>query len=274
MPASANTGTWGTAPQWKRDHAGQSGATNPQGDASTNGVEHYYHVDHLGTSQRLTNAQGETTWRMVSEAFGKTFVDTTLAPTTTGTTTNNLRFPGQYEDQETGTYYNWNRDYSPSVGRYLQRDFGGFQSDPQPYVYAAAAPLFITDPDGDIIQLPALLCIRFPRICAELLRCISRPEACKKKLCKFGNTLYQGCKSLNAFQCKPCGESCAASTGKLVALETCYVLRLAMSRCYPATDDRSPNAGHEAQLAPLIRMRAVCFEAMSVNCNSCPCGGF
>jgi YD repeat-containing protein len=71
VPASANTGTWGTAPQWKRDHAGQSGATNPQGDASTNGVEHYYHVDHLGTSQRLTNAQGETTWRMVSEAFGE-----------------------------------------------------------------------------------------------------------------------------------------------------------------------------------------------------------
>jgi uncharacterized protein RhaS with RHS repeats len=70
--------TWGTAPQWKRDHAGQSGATDVQGSANTNGITHYVHVDHLGTSQRLTNAQGETTWRAVSEAFGKTFVDTTV----------------------------------------------------------------------------------------------------------------------------------------------------------------------------------------------------
>jgi RHS repeat-associated protein len=140
VPASANTGTWGTAPQWKRDHAGQSGATNPQGDASTNGVEHYYHVDHLGTSQRLTNAQGETTWRMVSEAFGKTFVDATLAPTTTGTTTNNLRFPGQYEDVETGTYYNFMRTYLPTVGRYGESDPIGLKGGLSTYAYVDGNP--------------------------------------------------------------------------------------------------------------------------------------
>jgi RHS repeat-associated protein len=148
MPASANTGTWGTAPQWKRDHAGQSGATNPQGDASTNGVEHYYHVDHLGTSQRLTNAQGETTWRMVSEAFGKTFVDTTLAPTTTGTTTNNFRFPGQYEDVETGTYYNFMRTYLPMVGRYGETDPIGLGGGVNTYAYVEGNPLSFTDPLG------------------------------------------------------------------------------------------------------------------------------
>jgi RHS repeat-associated protein len=148
MPASANTGTWGTAPQWKRDHAGQSGATNPQGDASTNGVEHYYHVDHLGTSQRLTNAQGETTWRMVSEAFGKTFVDTTLAPTITSTTTNNFRFPGQYEDQETGTYYNYFRDYEPSTGRYVQSDPIGLAGGINTYGYVEGSPLSKIDPLG------------------------------------------------------------------------------------------------------------------------------
>ena len=148
VPASANTGTWGTAPQWKRDHAGQSGATNPQGDASTNGVEHYYHVDHLGTSQRLTNAQGETTWRMVSEAFGKTFVDTTLAPTTTGTTTNNLRFPGQYEDVETGTYYNFMRTYLPMVGRYGESDPIGLSGGINTFSYVEGNPLSMIDPEG------------------------------------------------------------------------------------------------------------------------------
>jgi RHS repeat-associated protein len=140
--------TWGTAPQWKRDHAGQSGATNPQGDASTNGVEHYYHVDHLGTSQRLTNAQGETTWRMVSEAFGKTFVDTTLAPTTTGTTTNNFRFPGQYEDVETATHYNFMRTYLPMVGRYVESDPIGLGGGVNTFSYVGGTPLSLTDPLG------------------------------------------------------------------------------------------------------------------------------
>jgi RHS repeat-associated protein len=106
-------------------------------------------VDHLGTSQRLTNAQGETTWRMVSEAFGKTFVDTTLAPTTTGTTTNNLRFPGQYEDQETGTYYNYFRDYDPATGRYVQSDPTGLDGGINTFVYVVNTPLSLIDPDAE-----------------------------------------------------------------------------------------------------------------------------
>jgi RHS repeat-associated protein len=34
----------------------------------------------------------------------------------------NLRFPGQYADLETGYYHNGMRDYDPSLGRYLQSD--------------------------------------------------------------------------------------------------------------------------------------------------------
>jgi RHS repeat-associated protein len=105
-------------------------------------------VDHLGTSQRLTNAQGETTWRMVSESFGKTFVDTTLAPTTTGTTTNNLRFPGQYEDVETNTHYNYFRDYDPQTGRYIQSDPIGLKGGLNTYAYVDGMPLTLSDPKG------------------------------------------------------------------------------------------------------------------------------
>jgi len=130
-------GTWGTAPVFKRDHVGTT-------------TEHYYHTDHLGTTQRLTNAAGEITWRAYSEAFGKTIVDETFdfvqagaivnnaatsgtsqvlssltqttLPITTGVTANNLRFPGQYFDAETGTHYNYFRDYDPSTRRYVQSD--------------------------------------------------------------------------------------------------------------------------------------------------------
>jgi RHS repeat-associated protein len=103
---------------------------------------------------------------MVSEAFGKTFVDATLAPTTTGTTTNNLRFPGQYEDQETGTYYNYFRDYEPSTARYIQSDplgvtLGRMSSSAVErklsgvdlklnhlYAYVDSSPLSFVDPEG------------------------------------------------------------------------------------------------------------------------------
>src|SRR5699024_10739875 len=31
-----------------------------------------------------------------------------------------LRYPGQYHDEETDLYENWNRYYDPTIGRYLQ----------------------------------------------------------------------------------------------------------------------------------------------------------
>jgi RHS repeat-associated protein len=155
-------GSWGTAPNYKRDHAGQSGAVNSQGSAAAsnnnagstnptntaNGVEHLYHHDHLGTPIRLTNQAGETTWRAVSEAFGRTTIDTAIAPITTGTTTNHLRFPGQYEDPETGTHYNWNRDYLPYAGRYVQTDPIGLGGGINTYGFVQGKPLRYRDSRG------------------------------------------------------------------------------------------------------------------------------
>jgi RHS repeat-associated protein len=35
---------------------------------------------------------------------------------------NPIRFSGQYYDGETGTRYNYYRNYDPSLGRYIQSD--------------------------------------------------------------------------------------------------------------------------------------------------------
>jgi RHS repeat-associated protein len=43
-------------------------------------------------------------------------------PSALGTFTCNLRFPGQYFDKETNLHYNYYRDYSPEIGRYIESD--------------------------------------------------------------------------------------------------------------------------------------------------------
>jgi RHS repeat-associated protein len=129
-------GAWGSAPVWKRDFQVQRT------------TEHYYHLDHLGTPQRLTNEAGEITWRGYSEAFGKTVVDASVLPVATTATKNSLRFAGQVEDEETGTRYNYFRDYDPSTGRYIQSDPIGLGGGPNTYGYLQMRPTMRVDPLG------------------------------------------------------------------------------------------------------------------------------
>jgi RHS repeat-associated protein len=118
-------GIWGTHPQFKRDAA----------------AYHFYHNDHLGTPQRLSDVAGNLAWSGKAEAFGKTTVDIEAV-------SNPLRFPGQYFDAETGTHYNFYRDYSPSLGRYVKSDPLGLRGGINSYVYGGANSLTNVDPLG------------------------------------------------------------------------------------------------------------------------------
>ncbi len=80
-----------------------------------NGNTYYYHTDHLGTPQKMTDSTGAVVWAADYKPFGE-------ATVTVSTITNNLRFPGQYYDVETGLNYNYYRDYNPVIGRYLESD--------------------------------------------------------------------------------------------------------------------------------------------------------
>jgi RHS repeat-associated protein len=107
----------------------------------------YLHADHLNTPRLITDTQNQPVWQNtpLSEPFGTSAPDED--PGSTGTPfTFNLRFPGQYYDQETGTHYNYYRDhYFPGLGRYGQSDPIGLEGGINTYAYVGGSPLLWWD---------------------------------------------------------------------------------------------------------------------------------
>jgi RHS repeat-associated protein len=105
------------------------------------GNNYYYHNEHLGTPQVMTNSSGSVVWKASYTAFGK-------AQVMVNTTENNIRFPGQYFDSETGLHYNWNRYYQPETGRYVTPDPIGLGGGVNVYGYVGGNPVGWVDPNG------------------------------------------------------------------------------------------------------------------------------
>ncbi|MGR8948430.1 MAG: RHS repeat-associated core domain-containing protein, partial [Gammaproteobacteria bacterium] len=91
---------------------------------------HYVHTDHLGTPIVMTDETQTVTWRANYSPFGSATIDPN------STTKLNIRFPGQYYDEESGLHYNYYRDYDPLSGRYMQSDPIGLDGGINTYVYA------------------------------------------------------------------------------------------------------------------------------------------
>lgn len=107
----------------------------------------YLHPDHLNTPRVASDTSQSVVWRWESDAFG--LGEPESDPDGNGELiTINLRFPGQYYDKETGYYYNYYRDYDPSLGRYIQSDPIGLLGGLNTYGYVYQNPLIYIDPYG------------------------------------------------------------------------------------------------------------------------------
>ncbi|MFK3774184.1 RHS repeat-associated core domain-containing protein [Pseudomonas sp. NPDC089406] len=111
-------GEW--SPGRSRSYVYEPGSFRPlvmvDGDGPENARPYYYQLDHLGTPQELTSAQGGICWSARYKAYGN------VARLDIEEIDNPLRFQGQYFDAETGLHYNRHRYYNPGTGRYLTAD--------------------------------------------------------------------------------------------------------------------------------------------------------
>jgi RHS repeat-associated protein len=104
-------------------------------------VAYYYHNDHLGTPQVLTNDTQGIAWKAAYTPFGEAVVSI-------ATVENPFRFPGQYYDPETGLHYNYFRYYNPQTGRYITPDPIGLWGGINLFTYVRGNPLRWIDPEG------------------------------------------------------------------------------------------------------------------------------
>jgi RHS repeat-associated protein len=92
---------------------------------------YYFHTDQIGTPLEMTDADGSIVWQATYKAWGS------LETLYVGEVEQNLRFQGQYFDDETGLHYNTFRFYDPEIGRYLTQDPIGLAGGINIYFYGS-----------------------------------------------------------------------------------------------------------------------------------------
>lgn len=149
--------------------------------AVIDGTTYAVHSDHLNTPRKLSNADGQAVWQWGYSAFGEDkpttarnrFANAEITPNPGTTNISevkfNLRYPGQYADEESGLFYNYFRSYDARTGRYSQPDPIGLEGGWNRFGYVAGNSLSYADPFGlqFSITAPALASIARPSVGAS-----------------------------------------------------------------------------------------------------------
>nr|WP_272327897.1 RHS repeat-associated core domain-containing protein [Acinetobacter baumannii] len=99
--------------------------------------------------QEMTDHTGAFIWKAKYKAWGECKAEKAKSNffENSEIISNNIRFQGQYFDQETGLHYNRYRYYSPYVGRFISKDPIGLLGGHNVYAYAPN-PVEWVDPLG------------------------------------------------------------------------------------------------------------------------------
>jgi RHS repeat-associated protein len=109
---------------------------------------HYIVSDHQGTPREMLSEEGHLVWAQRLTTWGKAETLSVVASNDPDYHVgSNFRFMGQYEDSESGLYYNRHRYYSPETGQYISPDPIGLEGGFNPYGYVHNPANFV-DPFG------------------------------------------------------------------------------------------------------------------------------
>lgn len=208
--------------------------TDPLMQRTASNDFYYYHNDHLGTPQQMLDGSGTIVWNAQYSAFGKAHI-------TINTEENNLRFPGQYFDEETELHQNYYRDYEPSLGRYIQRDPIGLADGTNTFVYAGSNPIDYWDFNGK-----------------KMVKCDPRTFAVLR------TAILVTCKGEKGGMKTKCtsSDSCIVLRTKVAVKGLCVAAQTAMSlRCY------KENPTHDQRIQDEINGIKKCNEYMKEACK-------
>lgn len=114
---------------------------------------YFYHPDHLGSANWITNSQGQAVQYIHYMPYGEVWVNQQ-----TSRYDERFKFTGKERDTETGYDYFGARYYSPMIGHWLSPDpLANKYPNISPYAYCSWNPLKYVDPNGKSPLSPIML---------------------------------------------------------------------------------------------------------------------